>query len=91
MRLIVAIDIGCNKRRYKINKRLLGFGERAQYSIFELDVSIKQLFELQKQIAKLINPNKDKVNFYPLCGKCMGSRKADGIAQVTWPTRFYVY
>ncbi|TMP27798.1 hypothetical protein CWB99_14010 [Pseudoalteromonas rubra] len=58
--------------------------------MFEIDTTSKQLIKLQRQLKELLKPN-DKAHLFPLCGKCMGNRKADGAGQVTWPERFYYY
>lgn len=90
MRVLVTVDITDNRVRYRVNKVLLGFGERVQYSVFEIDVTQIQLTRLQKQLKKLLN-HTDKAHFFVFCGKCMGARKADGAGQVSWPSRFYYY
>ncbi|WP_257326600.1 CRISPR-associated endonuclease Cas2 [Pseudoalteromonas rhizosphaerae] len=90
MRVLIALDVTDNRVRYRANKLILGFGERVQYSVFEIDVTQRQLNLLHKQLNKLLN-KQDKAHIFPLCGKCMGARKADGAGHVGWPARFYYY
>jgi CRISPR-associated protein Cas2 len=90
MRILIPVDISCNKIRYRVNKLLLGYGQRSQHSVYEIDVTLAQLKKIQVKIYDLIEKI-DKVHYFPLCGKCTGGRMADGMATVTWPERFYYY
>ncbi|MBQ4849779.1 CRISPR-associated endonuclease Cas2 [Pseudoalteromonas sp. MMG013] len=90
MRVLVTLDITSPRVRYRANKLILGYGERVQYSVFEIDVTQKQLNQIHQKLKKLLK-RQDKAHLFPLCGKCMGSRKADGAGEVTWPEHFYYY
>ncbi len=68
---VVAYDIASNRRRTKVHKILSGFGEWTQYSLFELFVSDKELVLLQNKLEKVLDPKRDSVRFYPLCGGCV--------------------
>ncbi|MBN2010919.1 CRISPR-associated endonuclease Cas2 [candidate division KSB1 bacterium] len=70
MLLIVSYDIPDDKRRTKLAKKLCGFGKRVQYSVFECDLTLKQLAELKTTIKKIIHTDDDSVRIYKLCQTC---------------------
>ena len=74
MLILVSYDIPDNKRRRKIAKTLLDYGDRVQYSVFECNLNQKQQAQLVEELKKLIAPEKDSVRIYPL--------RADSAAQV---------
>jgi CRISPR-associated protein Cas2 len=63
---IVCYDIVNDKRRREVVKVLEGYGQRAQYSVFECDMTDRQQMTLQAQLREVINENEDDVRFYPL-------------------------
>lgn len=74
MLILVSYDIADNKRRNKIAKTLLDYGERVQYSVFECNLNQKLQNTLLKELKKIINDEKDSVRIYPM--------RADSAAQV---------
>jgi CRISPR-associated protein Cas2 len=89
MLVLCLFDITCNKRRRKANKLLAGYGERVQCSVYECQISHKQLILIQKRMGAMVQDG-DRLHYYPLCGKDIGERKADGAALVNWPKGFYI-
>jgi len=57
--------------RTKLAKRLLNFGTRVQYSVFECEVNKKQLRELKTQIMEFVDPEVDSLRIYKLCDACV--------------------
>ncbi len=68
--VVIAYDIVCNKRRNRLAKLLLGFGERVNYSVFECRLRERQLGKLQGEVLKMIDPDEDRVRYYFLCRDC---------------------
>ena len=68
---VIAYDIPDDKRRTKIHKILLGFGEWTQYSLFECFLSRKELVLLRSKLAEHLVDKQDSVRFYPLCANCV--------------------
>jgi len=89
MLVICLFDISCNKRRRKATRLLQGFGTRTQESVYECQISHGQLLRIQGKMQKIIAKT-DRVHFYPLCGKDIGERKADGGGTVFWHEGFHV-
>jgi CRISPR-associated protein Cas2 len=68
---LVAYDITDDQRRTKIAKILEDFGDRVQYSVFEMELdSSDQLDEMQTRLAKVIDTRTDSVRIYLLCQGC---------------------
>ncbi len=86
---LVSFDISDDKRRRRAVKVILGYGERVQYSVFECLLRRKELRHLQRKMNKIIEPT-DRVLYYPLCGKDVLTRYADGEGKVYWPEALHV-
>lgn len=69
---IVAYDISCRLRRYRIARILEGYGERIQESLFALHVSPAEVRHVKARVAGLLKDSEDSIRFYPLCGECAG-------------------
>lgn len=63
---IVSYDIPNDKRRSKVAKILEGYGRRAQYSVFECEISGEQPDHLEQALKRVIDPEEDDVRFYPM-------------------------
>jgi CRISPR-associated protein Cas2 len=72
MFLVVCYDIPDDKRRTKIGKVLEGFGSRVQKSVFECDLTSKQIERLRQKLGKIIKNPDDSLRYYYLCGQCIG-------------------
>lgn len=70
LHVVVAYDIPDDKRRLRVAKVLLGYGERVQYSVFECRISKVQYLRLKERLEGLIDPAEDRVSFYSLCEAC---------------------
>jgi len=70
MLVVVSYDIVSDKRRRRVYKLLEGYGERQQYSVFECDISDKNLSRLRFKLMALINLEEDSVRIYRLCASC---------------------
>ncbi len=89
MLVLVAFDISDNRIRRQVVKLLEGVGQRIQYSVFEAQLSESQLKQLQRNIFQRIEAT-DRVHYFPLCGKDIMARQADGEAIIYWPEAFTV-
>ena len=79
MLTIVSYDIIDNKQRTKLAKKLLDFGMRVQYSVFECNLTNKQIEEMKKQALKFVDPEKDSFRIYRLCDQCIKRIESFGI------------
>jgi len=63
---VVTYDIPDNRRRRKVSQLLEGYGRRAQYSVFECELTSDKQEQLEKRLRKLIDEAEDDVRFYPI-------------------------
>lgn len=76
MLYIVCYDIADDRRRNRVAKTLLGYGERVQESVFECHLDGTRLKRLQTDLRPMLDEEADRLRVYPLCGK--------DAALVTW-------
>lgn len=67
---LVSYDIPDDRRRTKVAALLEGYGQRVQFSVFEVWLNDRQRRELLAQLEKQIKPNEDSVRLYFLCASC---------------------
>jgi len=58
---LVAYDIPDQKRLRNVHRKLLGYGEPIQYSVFICDLSQTELITVKSQLLLLINENQDSI------------------------------
>lgn len=67
MRVVVSYDISDDKRRRKVAEIMEGYGYRVQYSVFECNLTKKQMKELKKALRPYVKTREmDSIRFYPL-------------------------
>lgn len=67
--ILIIYDIVDNKKRTKLAKKLLGYGERVQLSAFECHLSLKQYEDMMNNILPLIEETEDLLRIYKLTGQ----------------------
>ncbi len=67
---LVTYDISEDKRRNKTANILQDYGQRVQYSVFEVWLSASHETELRARLAKVIVEAEDSVRLYQLCANC---------------------
>ena len=60
-RFIVAYDVSDAKRLRRTFKKMKGFGEPMQYSVFSCDLSRKERVLLEEALTEIINLKEDRV------------------------------
>ncbi len=82
--VVISYDIIEDSRRNRVSKVLLDYGDRVQYSVFEVSTPDK-LPEIKERISKLIDRKEDNIRYYLLCRSCeekkivIGQEKASTI------------
>jgi len=73
MKYVVTYDITNDKRRTKLSDLLGTYGDRVNYSVFEIELNAtkkeKLLYEIE--LKNLINKKYDSLRFYHLCENCI--------------------
>jgi len=82
MRYIISYDIPNTRRRTKLAKTLLDFGERVQYSVFEAELTDELYQKMHRRIKKQLVDNTDKLIIYRLCQNCLAQREQFGSGKV---------
>jgi CRISPR-associated protein Cas2 len=68
---LVTYDIADDQRRTKVAKILEDFGDRVQYSVFEMELERpEQLDEMRSRLEQVLDPQTDGVRIYLLCQGC---------------------
>ncbi|NSY36607.1 CRISPR-associated endonuclease Cas2 [Pseudoalteromonas sp. JC28] len=88
MNYLVCFDISDDKARRRLVNRLGEYGERVQYSVFEVQLKPTQLKALT-DFTNTVLETTDKVLFIPLCGKDLGGRQCDGLGTIYYATSYY--
>ncbi|MBD3797907.1 MAG: CRISPR-associated endonuclease Cas2 [Campylobacterales bacterium] len=73
MKYLVCYDIINDKRRKKLADLLGTYGDRVNYSVFEIELNESKLEKLLYEInlKKLINKKYDSLRFYHICENCV--------------------
>lgn len=70
MLYLVTYDIPDDRRRTRLAKVMLDFGNRVQYSVFECLLDNKLYENMVTVIERHIRDEEDSVRIYPLCANC---------------------
>ncbi|WP_217536129.1 CRISPR-associated endonuclease Cas2 [Vibrio metschnikovii] len=78
--MLVCYDISADKTRYRVDRLLSQYGERLQFSVFELVISKEDFTQLRLALRRLVDPDTDAVNYYPICLWCRPKTVLQGYA-----------
>lgn len=67
---IVCYDISDTRRRNKVARAVDDYGNRLQYSVFEVRLDDAQRRALLKELEEIIDPDADSIYVFPLCERC---------------------
>ncbi len=76
---VIAYDIPDDKRRLRVARLLERYGERVQYSVFEMYLTVAEWQQLQTQLRARLNLEEDGVRVYRLCRGCARRREQWGV------------
>ncbi len=79
---LVSYDISNDRRRLKVAHLLEGYGERVQYSVFEVWITGEEMEKLQEQLATHVE-EEGSVRIYVLCAACRDQRVVLGEGEPT--------
>ncbi|WP_199912529.1 MULTISPECIES: CRISPR-associated endonuclease Cas2 [unclassified Actinomyces] len=60
-RVLVAYDVPSDRRRSRVAKKLLKYGDRIQYSVFVVDATPAKLLRMRAELDEVIDPDEDSV------------------------------
>lgn len=61
---LIVYDVRNDRRRARLARVLVSYGERVQYSVFECHLTERQLTACVKSVTREIEPNEDSVRLY---------------------------
>lgn len=67
---MVCYDVADDRRRRRVERALLGLGQRVQYSVFECLLTYPEARFQLGAIAEELEPETDSLRAYPLCAWC---------------------
>ncbi len=77
---IICYDVCDTRTRNKVFKELKNYGCHTQYSVFECNISGKQLKVLEKQLKKLMAEDEGNIQIYTVCDRCYSQKRMIGEA-----------
>ena len=82
MMMLVSYDVsttseGGKRRLRRVAKACLDYGQRVQFSVFEIEVDPAQWTQLRHRLCSLIDPETDSLRFYHL-----GARWKDKVEHI---------
>jgi CRISPR-associated protein Cas2 len=83
MFVVVAYDIADDGRRERLATLLEGYGTRVQESMFECLLQAGELRELLDRARHVIDPSKDNLRLYRLCGMCATKAESWGSVPIS--------
>ncbi len=88
---LVTYDISDDQRRTKVAKILEDFGDRVQYSVFEMILDRpEQLDDMQQRLLSVIDEKADSVRIYNLCQGCKAKIRVVGQGAVYKDPEVYI-
>ena len=86
---LVSYDITDDKRRSRMAKALLDFGDRVQESVFECRLDQAREERMLKRVEKIVT-EEDSLRIYFLCSRCETSIKTMGRADQGKTEKVYI-
>lgn len=85
MYIIVCYDISDHRRRARLHEELLGFGTPVQKSVFECQLTPKQLGIMQQRTRRYVRKASDTIRYYILCRRCRDQTVVKGTPLAAGP------
>jgi CRISPR-associated protein Cas2 len=90
MHLVVCYDITDDRRRYHVARILDDYGDRVQYSVFEIIMDEHLLPRMTRRLENAIDREKDSVRIYLLCARCEKNISVMGKATIIQESEVYI-
>ena len=90
MKYVIAYDLADDRRRSRLVSLLLDYGARIQESVFYADLEEHFFSEMMERAGRLIEPELDVMNVFPLCAACVERKAVVGKGRVPEYKEFYI-
>lgn len=67
---LATYDTPDDRRRRQVARILEGYGDRVQFSVFEIVVEAGALTGLLERLQRILDPEEDSLRLYPACARC---------------------
>ncbi len=86
MLYVAAYDVADPRRLYRVARVMKDYGQRVQYSVFEMDLASSAFESLRRRTEQELDTTADGVKYYPLCARCRAlvyafGPKSDGFSR----------
>lgn len=88
---MIAYDIVDDRTRRRVEKTLLDCAARVQESVFEGFFTHAGLRALRRDLAERIDPRRDAIRFYPLCGWCRENLSWQGDGRRSEDPHYWIF
>ena len=78
---VISYDIADNRRRRRLDKLLLGLGDRHLESLFECWLRADQVPTVERRIRALLDPQADRLTLVPVCRDCQRRTRTHGLGR----------
>lgn len=78
MQWVIAYDVRSNRRRARLVRLLETVGDRLQLSVFAVAMTADERRQLERAVSRIVDPRMDRVDFLPLCQRCVGDWRSLG-------------
>ena len=78
---VIAYDVPSDRRRLKVARLLERYGERVQYSVFEMWLADQEAEAVLKYLEQLLDAREDQVRVYRLCAVCRRRVEVLGVGE----------
>lgn len=90
MSWLIAYDISDDRSRDKVARRLLEYGMRLQWSVFECLADERELADLLARLMEHLDPGTDLLHAFPVCAQCRRHRHVLGMPDPGVVDRYYI-
>jgi len=80
--VLISYDISNDNVRTRLAKRLKDFGRRAQFSVFEAEITPVEMTRLKRSLAGVKLGEHDSIRLYTLCKSCTGKVEIWGCGEI---------
>ena len=89
---LAVYDTPNDRRRHRFAAILDDYGERVQYSVFEVIAETRHFKRLIDRLEDIVDVDEDSLRLYPLCQACSGKvlRIGQPGPEPWWEPEFYI-
>ncbi len=87
---VLVYDVVNDRRRTRLHRALKDYGTPVQRSVFEFDLSPREVNEMMERVKALISEDEDTVRLYRLCAACLVDTRILGEGALSLDPDYYI-